>query len=151
MEKGLLGTQTVAQIGIIVKNIQETAKQYAEFLGVDVPEIVITDEYDKAHTEYMGKPSPARAKLAFFRTPGAVEIELIEPDEHPSTWREFLETHGEGVHHIAFFIKDTQGKVLRLEQNGMALVQKGDYTGGRYAYIDSTKALKVMTELLEND
>jgi len=33
----------------------------------------------------------------------------------------------------------------------MPLVQKGEYTGGRYAYIDSNSCLKVMLELLEND
>ena len=151
MDKGVLGTQTVVQIGIIVKNIQVTAKKYADFLGMDIPEIVITDAYDKTLTLYNGIPTQARAKLAFFRTPGAVEIELIEPDQNPSTWREFLDSHGEGVHHIAFFIKDTQGKVLKLKELGMGLVQKGEYTGGRYSYIDSSKDLKVMLELLEND
>lgn len=151
MEKAVLGTQTIVQLGIIVKNIAETARKYADLLGVAIPEIVTTDEYDKTLTQYEGNPTPARAKLAFFRTSGAVEIELIEPDYNPSTWREFLDAQGEGVHHIAFFIEDMQGKVLKLKELGMGLVQKGEYTGGRYAYIDSREDLKVMLELLEND
>jgi 4-hydroxyphenylpyruvate dioxygenase and related hemolysins len=151
MSKGVLDTQTVVQIGMIVRNIEDSAKKYADFLGMDIPEIIITDNYDKAQTQYRSNPTQARAKLAFFRTPGAVEIELIEPDQNPSTWREFLDSHGEGVHHIAFFIKDMQGKVHKLKEIGMDLVQKGEYTGGRYSYIDSNKDLKVMLELLEND
>ncbi len=151
MEKAVLGTQTIVQLGIIVKNIAETARKYADLLGVAIPEIVTTNEYDKTLTQYEGNPTPARAKLAFFRTSGAVEIELIEPDHNPSTWRAFLDAQGEGVHHIAFFIEDMQGKVLKLKELGMGLVQKGEYTGGRYAYIDSREDLKVMLELLEND
>lgn len=34
---------------------------------------------------------------------------------------------------------------------GMPLVQYGEYTGGRYAYMDTFPQLKVMLELLEND
>jgi methylmalonyl-CoA/ethylmalonyl-CoA epimerase len=151
MENGILGTNAVVQLGIIVKDINKTARKYADFFGVAVPEIIVTDTYDKALTQYRGKPTEAKAKLAFFRQPGCLEIELIEPDENPSTWREFLDIHGEGVHHIAFFIKDMKGKVTKLEEIGMPLVQKGEYTGGRYAYIDSNEDLKVMLELLEND
>jgi pimeloyl-CoA synthetase len=33
----------------------------------------------------------------------------------------------------------------------MPLLQKGEYTGGRYAYIDASRDLKVIIELLEND
>jgi methylmalonyl-CoA/ethylmalonyl-CoA epimerase len=33
----------------------------------------------------------------------------------------------------------------------MPLIQKGEYTGGRYAYIDTKEKLKVLIELLEND
>jgi methylmalonyl-CoA/ethylmalonyl-CoA epimerase len=43
------------------------------------------------------------------------------------------------------------GKITKLHELGMNLVQKGEYAGGRYAYIDSTMDLKVMLELLEND
>lgn len=38
-----------------------------------------------------------------------------------------------------------------LEGNQMALLQKGEYTGGRYAYIDTIPQLKVIVEQLEND
>ena len=80
-----------------------------------------------------------------------MDIELIEPDENPSTWREFLDTNGEGVHHIAFVIKDMAGKIRKLADMGLPLIQRGEYTGGRYAYIESNDKLKVMLELLEND
>ena len=33
----------------------------------------------------------------------------------------------------------------------MKLLQRGEYTGGRYAYIDCVDQLKTIVELLEND
>ena len=82
---------------------------------------------------------------------GSLHLELIEPDHHPSTWRESLDRNGEGPHHIAFVIKGMKEKIAVLERNQMPLLQKGEYTGGRYAYVDTVRDLKVIIELLEND
>lgn len=150
MKNSWLETDLVAQIGIIVRDIEQTAEAFAGFLGVDTPAWSWTDGFEKAQTRFRGEPSEARAKLAFFQL-GNIEIELIEPDHNPSTWREYLDEHGEGVHHIAFVIKDMKGKTKRLEEEGISLIQKGGYEGGRYAYFDSVPQLKVLLELLEND
>ena len=37
-----------------------------------------------------------------------------------------------------------------LEEKEIPAVQRGDYTGGRYAYVDSAPALGVILELLES-
>lgn len=149
-KKGVLSTNVIAQIGIIVKDIDKTAKAYADFFGIETPAANWTDAVDKAHTEYNGEPSEARARLAFFDM-GSLQLELIQPDEHPSTWREFLDEKGEGVHHIAFVVDGMKGIVGDMKKLQMPLVQKAEYTGGRYAYMDTFKDLKVILELLEND
>ena len=82
---------------------------------------------------------------------GFAQLELTEPDHHPSTWRESLDKNGEGPHHVAFVIKGMKEKIAVLERNQMSLLQTGEYPGGRYAYIDTLRDLKVITELLEND
>ncbi|MFY9175828.1 MAG: VOC family protein [Caldicoprobacterales bacterium] len=151
MSKPILGTRVVTQIGILVNDIEKACQDYAEFLGVENPGYTITDTFDKTKAEYKGEPCNARAKLAFFNVGDNLAIELIEPDKNPSTWREDLDKYGEGFHHIAFVIDGMKEKIMLLERNGMPLVQKGEYTGGRYAYIDAREKLKVMIELLEND
>ncbi|MBE0698560.1 MAG: VOC family protein, partial [Anaerolineaceae bacterium] len=113
------------------------------------PGVIITDPVDQAHTVYCGESTPAQAKLAFINM-GQVSIELIEPVSAPSTWKDFLDNHGEGVHHIAFNIQGTQKVVSFLNGCGIPLVQQGDYTGGKYSYLDSVPQLGVMLELLEN-
>ena len=150
MENNNLGTKLITQIGILVHDIEATSQAYAQFFGVEKPQCSITDEVDKTQTQYRGKRSAARAKLAFFDM-GSLQLELIEPDHNPSTWRESLDKNGEGPHHIAFVIEGMNEKIAVLERNQIPLLQKGEYTGGRYAYIDTLRDLKVIIELLEND
>jgi catechol 2,3-dioxygenase-like lactoylglutathione lyase family enzyme len=145
-----LGTTTITQVGIIVQDIEAKARAWAEVLGLPVPEIMITDTYEHAQTEYQGKPSAARAKLAFFHL-GQVDLELIEPIGEPSTWQDQLDEHGDSLHHIAFEIRGMSENVAYLEAKGLPLVQRGEYAGGRYAYINGNAQLGTILELLEND
>jgi len=147
---GLLGNNVITQIGILVNDIEKTSQAYADFFGIAKPQATLTDAVDKAETEFNGVRSEARAKLAFIEM-GSLQFELIEPDHHPSTWRNYLNEHGEGPHHIAFVIEGMKEKITLLESKGFPLQQKGEYTGGRYAYMDTFKELKVLIELLEND
>ena len=144
-----LNSRVVIQVGIIVKDIEKTTKAWAELLGVPAPQRLLTDPVESAHTNYRGQPTPARARLAFFDL-GQVQLELIEPVGGPSTWKDFLDQKGEGVHHIAFGIRDMDGQIRVLEGQGMPAIQRGDYTGGRYGYIASESKLGVVLELLEN-
>ena len=139
----------IVQIGLIVRDIEQAAQRYCQIFGVEMPQINVTDGYEISHSTYRGMPTQAQAKLAFFNM-GQLSIELIEPIGEPSTWRDHLNRRGETVHHIAFYIKDTDGTVQRLKDIGIPVVQQGDYTGGRYTYLDSETQLGVALELLEN-
>lgn len=148
-DRGSIGTRVVCQVGLVVRDIERVIAAYSRVFGVPRPACIVTDEPEMAHTHYRGQPTDARAKLAFFDM-GQVTLELIEPIGGPSTWQEFLDEHGEGVHHIAFTVQDTDRVVAFLEQNDIAVIQQGDYTGGRYTYVDSAADLGVILELLEN-
>jgi catechol 2,3-dioxygenase-like lactoylglutathione lyase family enzyme len=139
----------IVQVGLIVRDIEKTAQAYCQIFGCALPQVIITDEYNVSHATYRGAPTPARAKLAFFNM-GQLTIELIEPIGEPSTWKEHLDAHGESVHHIAFNIQGTEEVTRRLEAEGIPMVQQGDYTGGRYTYLDGSSKLGVALELLEN-
>ncbi len=150
MSESLLGTDTVTQVAIVTRDIEAKARAWAELLGVPVPEIRITGPYEETQAQYKGQPTTARAKLAFFRL-GQVSLELIEPIGEPSTWNDQLQEHGDSLHHIAFRIQGMQEKLALLEGLGISLVQKGEYKGGRYAYVDGVEKLGATIELLEND
>ena len=151
MKQPLLGSDIVIQIGILVHDIEKTSRDYAEFLGVEMPVIKWTGEYESAKTEYMGNPTYARTKQSFFDIGPNIQIELLEPDKEPSTWRHDLDTKGEGIHHLAFQVKGMKKYVEICEEKGMKLIQKGEWATGRYAYLDANELLKTTLELLEFD
>ncbi|HZO87523.1 MAG TPA: VOC family protein [Chthonomonadaceae bacterium] len=148
MSETHLGSTTLAQVAIVVHDIEEAAKRYADIFGLPVPKIIVTQPGQEVHQTYRGQPSNAQAKLAFFPM-GSVQLELIEPMGGPSTWQEALDTQGESVHHIAFWVEGMQRSVDFLKSKGIPMVQRGDMGEGQYAYFDAKPQLGVVLELLE--
>lgn len=153
---GLIHTSEMVQVGYVVKDIEQTKKKYAEFFGVEVPPAIPATEgekkFDVTQTEYLGKKCPKiDAKLAFFHVGGVMDIELIEPNEEPSIWSEYLKESGEGLQHIAFVVDDIDECIANCEAFGMKLIQRGNFSAGdgRYAYMDASDSLKTCVELLE--
>lgn len=146
-----LPTRNMDHIAIIVHDVEKAAKEWADLFGMETPKWSLNDPLEKSHAQYRGKPTEARLKTAFLKLDN-LRIELMEPIGGPSTWMEFLQTRGEGVHHVAFEIKGMDDYVAKFDKQGMPLIQRGEwtvYTGGAYAYFD-TPQLGVILELLEN-
>jgi hypothetical protein len=134
---------------LVVKDIDKARVAWARVLGVSAPEVSIAESHPSRPTRYRGNPSDAKAKLAFLDM-GNLQIELIQPLGGKSTWQEFLDRNGEGIHHIAFSVKDINGVEKKFELHGMPTVQNGGWDGGAYSYIDASGDLGCILELLEN-
>ena len=149
-KKSLIPDKQMVQVGIIVKDIEKSAKAWTAFLGLDkVPEISSTSNHKLNPTQYKGLPTDATARLAFFELDN-ITVELIEPVGGPSTWQEFLDTKGEGIHHIAFNVKEMKKQITNFENSGIPLVQHGGWDTGEYSYMDATGSLALVVELLEH-
>jgi catechol 2,3-dioxygenase-like lactoylglutathione lyase family enzyme len=145
----VLGTRRVCQIAVVVRDIDRAARHWSAFLGMPLPPIITTESGDKVGQTYRGEPSNARCKLAFFAIDNTV-IEIIEPLGGSSSWQAVLDEKGEGVHHIAFTITDTAGKVQSLAAQGIPVLhQGGNPATGQFTYLDSRDKLGVIVELLE--
>jgi len=150
---GILDTNVLTQVGFVVKDIEKSKRKFAEFFGVEAPIHIDGGKYEVTGTTVLGKPAPdANCYMAFFNAGPNVQIELIQPNGVKSAWQDFLDEHGEGIHHIAFHIKGMDSKVLTCENYGMKCLQRGKYNdgSGEYAYMDATDDLKCIIELLEN-
>ncbi len=149
---GVLGTHLIAQVGFIVEDVEKTKNEWAKFLGLPVPETQPIGDYKITQTTYRGKSAPeAYCYMAFFDVNPGLQIELIQPNDKPSTWRDFLNEKGEGMHHIAFQVSDSAARVADAEAAGLKLIQHGTYGdgGGEYNYLEAPK-LKCIIELLES-
>ena len=88
---------------------------------------------EEANVMYRGASTPARAKQAFCQL-DTLRVELLEPDENDSTWREYLDQKGEGFHHIGIEIQHMDEILETLRKNQVPAVQTGHRTG-QYAYV----------------
>lgn len=149
-QDALISDKQMMQVGIIVKDIENSVQAWATFLGnEEPPEVIIASGSELNPTKYKGKPTDAKARLAFFQLDN-ITIELIEPLGGPSTWQEFLDTKGEGIHHIAFNVQGMEKHIENFETNGIPMVQHGGWETGEYGYFDGINGLALIIELLEN-
>ncbi|GGR40449.1 hypothetical protein J2S40_001876 [Nocardioides luteus] len=70
-------------------------------LGIGPWRVYTFDGSTVADREYGGEPADWALKVAFADV-GDVAFEIMQPLYGPSIIREFLDSHGEGVHHLAF-------------------------------------------------
>ena len=148
-----MNTKEIYQIGILVRDIRQTAAHWAELLGRPMPEIGITGDYATTHTVYRGQPCHGRIYQAAFQL-GSVELEFVSPvDDEPSYWKECLDRDGEGLHHLAFRTDNITDDMQGLRDVGCPIVQSGNWPDtprdGVYAYADGKDALKCVIELLD--
>lgn len=141
--ESLFGTNKVKQIGVIVKDIEKTSKEYANFLGLEESEIIISDSTD-SNVLYKGYPTDASCKLAFYEVGKNIIIELLQPVGGPSVWQDFLNENGEGVHHITM-VPALEAEELQknISNSTFELLQVGDFPGGCYKYYDTRDELKI--------
>ena len=150
---GVIGTNRVTQVGFIVRDIEKSKATFAKFFGVEPPATIDGGKYEVTGTTYMGAPAPdANCLMAFFEAGPGVQIELIQPNGVKSTWQDFLDERGEGIHHIAFGVKGMDQKIRDCEAFGMKCVQRGKYgnASGEYAYLDAYNTMLCLVELLES-
>lgn len=143
----ILQTTLVCQVAIVVRDAARASRRFAELLGVEPPKVVTANADGSDTVLLRGEPTRGRVKLAFFHMEN-LDLEFIEPTEDPTTWKEFLDESGPGVHHIAFKAKDRMLETAKkLEEFGFPLIQYGD----KYAYVESRSDLGVILELLDID
>ena len=132
------------QINIIVKDIELAAKKWAELLGIPVPEIRINHLEGNENYTYRGQPVSCDLKVCDIPMNGFV-IELHQPIGGPSSFQEFLDKHGNGVHHIGFEVGAARDDVIAdMEQAGYDVHRTlGIYPGSSWTIVDAEDTLGV--------
>ena len=97
----------IEHIGIAVKDIEASNKLFASLFG--------EPNYKVEEVASEG------VKTSFFKT-GPNKIELLEATNPESPIAKFIEKKGEGIHHIAFAVKDIRAEMKRLSEEGFTLL-----------------------------
>jgi hypothetical protein len=138
----------VIQMAYVVEDIHQAMDAWVKKLNVG-PWFLL-DSFTGVDPQYRGKPSEAAVSLAMSFA-GHMMVELIqEKGKAPSVYREVIEKRGYGFHHWGVATKDFDAGVAQYEGSGYDLAFLARVpTGGRVAYMDTTRDLPGMVELIE--
>lgn len=147
---GLLGRQLrISQIAVVCHDLQKTMEQYTTLLGWGPWNVYRHEPPRLHHTELHGEPT-AYTMLGAETHVGEMGFELLQPLEGPSIYREWLDRHGEGLHHVAVMLHDFDESTelkRRFAEVGASVLM-----GGRigetieFYYLDTEPSLKIVLE-----
>jgi methylmalonyl-CoA/ethylmalonyl-CoA epimerase len=84
---------------------------------------------------------------------GATMLEFIMPLSDQAAFARFLQTRGEGIHHLAYEVDEIEAALRTLEGNGIRLIDQHARPGihnTRVAFIHPKATMGVLIELVED-
>ena len=144
--------ESIEHVGVLIRDLDRAMEHYTNDLGIG-PWAVYTLSPDSVRgMTVQGKEQGYVYKLALCNV-GPVLYELMESVQGPNIYEEFLSEHGEGVHHLGYFVEDIDAEISRMDSRGFGLLQSGRGFGtnddGAYAYFDTERACGCILEALE--
>ena len=141
----------VFQLGIVVDNALEAARNACALFGIDEGEIQYVDLSEQAApVRYKGKETRSYLKLAMLNAFG-LEFEFIEfVGGDANSHKDFYDKNGPGLQHICLAVNDYDAAVKRMESLGAeALIEGGSEEYGYYKYMDMRKQNGLIIELYD--
>jgi methylmalonyl-CoA/ethylmalonyl-CoA epimerase len=137
----------VSQIGIVVRDLQKAVDNYWATLGIG-PWMTLRIEPPLLRDVIMrGKPVEASMVAAIAQS-GSIQLELIQPLEGPSTWKEFLEQRGEGLHHVQAPVQDPDAALAAFRELGVNVLMSGRIGDSIFYYMDTEPLLGIIYEFV---
>lgn len=138
MRSGVAGTgiplHSVDHIAYLVKDLDKTRKFLSSVFGLGPWFVPFDYSPSKEELKY-GEPFSMRASGTKI---GAVELHLIQPLDKDSIWAQWIRTHGEGIHHIAFAPSKCSDIVSKLQKEPGITMMAGAGEFGKHWYYFST-------------
>lgn len=128
----------VHHVGIAVKNLDESLALFERVLRLKPVSV---------------EEAPCQlVKEAIFSVGEGIEIDLLEPTAPDSTVARFLESRGEGLHHICFEVDDVDEELKAMEGKGVELLDQQGREGvsGKIGFLHPKSVNGVLIELLQS-
>jgi methylmalonyl-CoA/ethylmalonyl-CoA epimerase len=130
------GLGKVHHVALIVRSIDDALAFWRDTLGLE-----------HETTMDIGQD---RVRIAFLGV-GESKVELVEPTDDTTGVARFLAAKGEGFHHVCFEVPNLAETLLRLEIDGLELIDSAPRRGaeGPVAFIHPRSCHGVLVELIE--
>ena len=148
----VLGGRPVIQVGIVVRDLERALEAHTRLWGIRPWRIYTYGPDLLTGLTYRGEPGRFSMRLALAGEDP--QLELIEPLEGPSIYHEWLDRHGEGLHHVAILVDSLEETIATMAAAGYGLLQAGYGFGpdgdGGFAYFDTERDLSLIVEAIED-
>ena len=124
----------IEHIGIAVSNLDEATKYYEEVLGLECYAVEEVEDQ--------------KVRTAFFMV-GETKIELLESTDPEGPVGKFIEKRGQGIHHIAFAVKNAGEALRNAENKGIRLIDRDSRKGAEgldIGFLHPKSTFGVLTE-----
>lgn len=129
----------IEHIGIAVENLEQAITYYENVLGMKCYSIEeVVDQ---------------KVKTAFFLIDNT-KIELLESTSPEGPIGKFIGKKGQGIHHIAFAVKNATNALKQAEERGVTLIDKVSRKGAEglnIGFLHPKSTLGVLTELCSKE
>ena len=126
----------VHHVAIVVRSIDDALVLWRDMLGLEL-ETVMDIPTDRVRIAFLGV--------------GESKVELVEPTDDETGVARFLDSKGEGFHHVCFEVGNLTEALIRLELDGLELIDTVPRRGaeGPVAFIHPRSCQGVLVELIE--
>jgi methylmalonyl-CoA/ethylmalonyl-CoA epimerase len=131
--------ERIDHVGVVVSNLDEALDLYVNTLGFTKAEIMTAEKGDKFRTVMVSL--------------GQVTIELIEPVDPKGAMQRFLDTRGEGIHHISLGVDDIREEINTLGAKGIRFLFKEpeEVEGDLVTFVHPKSTRGVLVEVLQRE
>jgi methylmalonyl-CoA/ethylmalonyl-CoA epimerase len=126
----------IHHVAVIVEQLDPAVAFWRDALGLEL--------------EVVQEMADDRVRIAFLPI-GESKIELVEPTDDSTGVARFLAKNGEGFHHVCFEVANLAETLLRLEIDGIELIDTAPRKGaeGPVAFLHPRSCHGVLVELIE--
>jgi len=139
----------LVHVCIVVRDVEKTARVFAEMFGVGPFRIRVVHSPASRATVH-GTPTEYTLKFGHAKL-GSVGLELVQPLEGRTIYQEFLDKHGEGLHHIGVPTPvPFETELQKWQSLGISPLQTNrmeDHEEG-WAYMDTQQLVGAILEIL---
>ena len=127
----------VDHVGVAVADLEKALAFFRETFGVPMPEVKELEDQG------------VRAALI---SVGQTRLELLQPTGPETPVGRFIERRGEGLHHLAFNVKDVAAGLEAVKSQGLEVIDEAPREGlsGLIAFIHPRSVHGVLTELVQS-
>ena len=126
----------IDHVGVAVRDMDKALSFFQEMFNIQREEVKELPEYGIKVT---------------LLTLGQTRLELLQPLSPNTTVGRFLESRGEGLHHLAFNVKNVSQGLESVKARGLEVIDQTPREGisGLIAFIHPKSVHGVLTELVE--